>query len=215
MNKLGLYLAFIAVLVGTHRAFPAVVISESTTPSLFTANTVGNHSRIYQVLTANVGDWPGWYINSLTVAGFGANSSSYNPSADTFTLRFYNSSGVQFGSEYTNTATSALSPTATYTKYFFTVTFDLPTETVIVPDASSFYYSVASASGLNMYTRAGNTNYGNGWGTGISWAGYGSGYLGNQTTGLTLDATMVPEPSAFSLLAIGLGGLTILRRRRD
>ena len=217
MNKITVYLAFIAVLAGSSRAFPAVVISESSNPSQFTANTVGDHSRFYQVITANVGDWPGWYINSLTVGGFGSSNPSFDPSSDTFTLRFYNASGVRIGSEYTDTATSALSSTATFGRYFFTVTFDLPTETIIVPDASSFYYSVASASGLNMFTRPANANYGNGWGTGMGWAGAinTGGYLGNLTTGgLTLDATMVPEPSAFSLLVAGLGGLAILRRRR-
>lgn len=216
MNKITVYLAFIAVLAGSNRALPAVVISESTNPSQFTGNTVGDHSRFYQVITANVGDWPGWYINSLTVGGFSSASSSFNPSSDTFTLRFYNASGVRIGSEYTDTATSALSSTATFGRYFFTVTFDLPTETIIVPDASSFYYSVASASGLNMFFKPGNTNYGNGWGTGIGWASAintGS-FLGNTTTGLTLDATMVPEPSAGALLVLGLGGVMALRRVR-
>jgi hypothetical protein len=215
MNKLALRLAFTAILLGTHHAFPAVVISEATTPSSFTSNTSADHNRLYGVNTANVGDWPGWYINSLTVSALTTTSSSFDPSSDTFTLRFYNSSGVRIGSEYTDTSTSALSSTTTFGRYFFSVTFDLPTEAVIVPDASTFYYSIASAAGLNLFLKTGSTNYGNGWGIGPTWFGsVGGSYLGNSTPGLTLDATMVPEPSAISLMAVGLGVLFRRSRKR-
>ena len=50
-------------------------------------------------------------------------------------------------------------------------------------------------------------------------AGFGSGFVFNDSTAVLyrFEASQVgvPEPSALSLLAVGLGGLAMIRRRRS
>jgi hypothetical protein len=44
---------------------------------------------------------------------------------------------------------------------------------------------------------------------------YGTGYFRDYAFGGQKDIQVIPEPSALSLLAIGLGGLAMMRRRRE
>jgi len=186
------------------------------------SNTSADHSRVYQVNTASANGWPGWYINSIKIDSLVAYSmGGYAPSSDTFTLKIYNSSLNQIGSDYSATAVSgffANPPLAGYNNYRgFSVTFALPNNDVQVAGSSSFYYSVRANSGTPfMWTGPSNSNYGAGWGTGNALAIIdGNTFsLGASTTALTLDVTQVPEPSALSLLTIGLGGVMALRRVR-
>lgn len=202
-------------------SYADTVLTVSNTGSM--GNTAADHSRKYQINTASVGDWPGWYIDSVSVNSFVSFTSSYDPTVDLskFNIRFYNNSGTQLG-QYTASSVSSASSIG-FGTYRFSVTYNLPSEVLMIPSAGSFYYSVERTDGatpgpgLNMQTRGDGPFNANGWSTGYAFSGAVgdfNNFLWYATPSVSVSATMVPEPSAFSLLVAGLGGLAILRRRR-
>lgn len=73
-----------------------------------------------------------------------------------------------------------------------------------------------SASGNVVSGREGNgTIQFNGTFTSLSWTTPADEYYSAFTIGATSVAAPIPEPSAFSLLVIGLGGMIALRRVRS
>lgn len=180
--------------------FSAVVLTVPSTghdSTLFAVN-----STRFQVFTASSS--PNWKLDSLELTKFrSANfADGYDPRTSTFSLKVFDASGAQIGSDV---AASNISAPTGSGFVNWTVGFDLSSANLIVLGNSNFSYSVVSSdpSKVALLLRSVNTDMGTGWRTG-----------GSSTGSVTISASAVPEPSSLSLIAAGIGGLVALRLRR-
>ena len=178
----------------------AVVLTVPSTghdSALFAVN-----STRFQVFTASSS--PNWKLDSLELTKFrSANfADGYDPRTSTFSLKVFDASGAQIGSDV---AASNISAPTGSGFINWTVGFDLSSANLIVLGNSNFSYSVVSSdpSKVALLLRSVNTDMGTGWRTG-----------GSSTGSVTISASAVPEPSSLSLIAAGIGGLVALRLRR-
>ncbi len=174
-------------------------LSSGTTLRFFTANTF----HVYGPYGGNSSEWSGTsHQDGYAGISLLQNSSggtvqlySYTPVTD---VNYQGTTMVQTGSmdEYSHTIT---------------------------------YGPLAAGSSLLLYTANtfhvyGPYSSGDSWGSGVDYGSYTSLTLLNDTSGGSMvvmtqtplaSVSAVPEPSAFSLLVVGLGGLSMLRRRRS
>ena len=195
---LGLVILLAALAPWNSRA--AVVLTVPTTghdSTLFAVN-----STRFQVFTAATS--PSWKLDSLDLNMFrSANfADGYDPRTSTFSLKVFDASGGQIGSDVVASNVSA--PTGSGWVNW-SVGFDLSSANLIVLGNSNFSYSVVSSdpSKVALLLRSVNTDMGTGWRTG-----------GGSTGSVTLSASAVPEPASASLLVAGAFGMMALKRRR-
>ena len=186
---------------------------------VLTVPTTGHDSTLiavnttrFQVFTSAAS--PNWKLDSLELTKFrSANfADGYDPRTSTFLLKVFDVGGQQIGSDVAATTISAPTGSGFIN---WTVSFDLSSANLLVLGNSSFSYSVVSSdpSKVALLLRSSVTDMGTGWKTGGSYDVNNN--LGGPSTGsLTLSASAVPEPSALSLLGIGLAALAVMRRRR-
>ncbi|NCW27377.1 MAG: PEP-CTERM sorting domain-containing protein [Verrucomicrobia bacterium] len=199
MKKM-LGLVILLSVVAGWKSRAAVVLTVPTTghdSTLFAVN-----STRFQVFTAAAS--PNWKLDSLDLNMFrSANfADGYDPRTSAFSLKVFDASGAQIGSDVAATTVS----TPTGSGFInWSVGFNLSSANLIVLGNSSFSYSVVSSdpSKVALLLRSVNTDMGTGWRTG-----------GGSTGSVTLSASAVPEPSSAALLIAGTIGLLALRRRR-
>ena len=178
----------------------AVVLTVPNTghdSTLFAVNTTR-----FQVFTS--ASSPNWKLDSLELTKFrSANfADGYDPRTSTFALKVFDAGGLQIGSDVGASLISAPTGSGFIN---WTVSFDLSSANLIVLGNSNFSYSVVSSdpSKVALLLRSTMTDMGTGWKTG-----------GSSTGSVTISASAVPEPSAFSLIVIGVGGVIALLRVR-
>ena len=200
MKKLLLITALVVTAFRQEATQAAVVLTVPTTghdSTLFAVN-----STRFQVFTA--ASSPNWKLDSLELTKFrSANfADGYDPRTSTFSLKVFDASGAQVGSDV---AASTISAPTGSGFINWTVGFDLSSANLIVLGNSSFSYSVVSSdpSKVALLQRSAVTDMGTGWKTG-----------GSATGSVTISASAVPEPSALSLWGVGLAALAVMRRRR-
>ena len=198
MKKM-LGLAVLLIVLAGWNSRAAVVLTVPTTghgSTLFAVN-----STRFQVFTAAAS--PSWKLDSLDLNMFrSANfADGYDPRTSTFSLKVFDASGAQIGSDVAAATVSA--PTGSGFVNW-SVGFDLSSANLIVLGNSNFSYSVVSSdpSKVALLLRSVNTDMGTGWRTG-----------GGSTGSVTLSASAVPEPSSASLLLAGLAILLGRKRR--
>lgn len=179
--------------------FSAVVLTVPSTghdSTLFAVN-----STRFQVFTASSS--PNWKLDSLELTKFrSANfADGYDPRTSTFSLKVFDASGAQIGSDV---AASNISAPTGSGFINWTVGFDLSSANLIVLGNSNFSYSVVSSdpSKVALLLRSVNTDMGTGWRTG-----------GSSTGSVTISASAVPEPGSASLLILGLAAVFATTRR--
>ncbi len=200
MKKLLLITALVVTAFRQEATQAAVVLTVPTTghdSTLFAVN-----STRFQIFTA--ASSPNWKLDSLELTKFrSANfADGYDPRTSTFSLKVFDASGAQVGSDVTASTISAPTGSGFIN---WTVGFDLSSANLIVLGNSSFSYSVVSSdpSKVALLQRSAVTDMGTGWKTG-----------GSATGSVTISASAVPEPSALSLWGVGLAALAVMRRRR-
>ena len=200
MKKLLLITALVVTAFRQDATQAAVVLTVPTTghdSTLFAVN-----STRFQIFTA--ASSPNWKLDSLELTKFrSANfADGYDPRTSTFSLKVFDASGAQVGSDV---AASTISAPTGSGFINWTVGFDLSSANLIVLGNSSFSYSVVSSdpSKVALLQRSAVTDMGTGWKTG-----------GSATGSVTISASAVPEPSALSLWGVGLAALAVMRRRR-
>jgi hypothetical protein len=162
-------------------------------------------------------------IVDLSVSGGQVNSTQYNPSTgssnyDTYRILKINYSAstplnmLQGGASATDTIMSLHYETIPSLDFSFQFTSS--------SGSNAFWSFSRGSNSSGLISRSlGSINSTFNWGSvnnisiGISSAQGGRITLGKDNLGLRVAA--VPEPSAFSLLAVGLGGLAMMRRRRS
>ena len=159
------------------------------------------NSTRFQVFTASSS--PNWKLDSLELTKFrSANfADGYDPRTSTFSLKVFDASGAQIGSDV---AASNISAPTGSGFVNWTVGFDLSSANLIVLGNSNFSYSVVSSdpSKVALLLRSVNTDMGTGWRTG-----------GSSTGSVTISASAVPEPGSASLLILGLAAVFATTRR--
>jgi hypothetical protein len=200
VKKLLLITALVVTAFRQEATQAAVVLTVPTTghdSTLFAVN-----STRFQIFTA--ASSPNWKLDSLELTKFrSANfADGYDPRTSTFSLKVFDASGAQVGSDVTASTISAPTGSGFIN---WTVGFDLSSANLIVLGNSSFSYSVVSSdpSKVALLQRSAVTDMGTGWKTG-----------GSATGSVTISASAVPEPSALSLWGVGLAALAVMRRRR-
>ena len=178
--------------------------------SLKTWSDTSNHGQSF-----TTGGDAGYYLNSVSFQVQGASKAGATPGTRTFDLRLVSISGI-------STTTVALETGHTYSgpwaaESWFTFTFDAP---VLLAGSSQYGIDIEQTGGGD-------------WGNGITYFRYnssdvhagGSRYSradgdpsslsANLSHDLVFhaDMTAVPEPGSLALMS--LGGLLIIRRRRD
>ena len=201
--------ALVATAFRQDAAQAAVVLTVPTTGHDSTLIAV--NATAFQVFTP--ASSPSWKLDSLQLNQFrsAGYQDGYDPNTSVFTLRVFDSSGPQIGSDVVGTVSNFVVPNFGY----WTVTFNLTNANLLVQGNSHFSYQVISTdpSKVALLLRSSVTDMGTGWKTGGSYDVNNN--LGGPSTGsLTLSASAVPEPSALSLLGIGLAALAVMRRRR-
>ena len=143
----------------------------------------------------------------------GSSSSTHNLTGS-YGLDVYALSGGAKGSLLGSfTPTSISSQFTSGSSSYRTFTFDLLSGSILMPNQSGvlllFKPSVDTAP---IYTHASGIGASSGFSVGGKLLSGGTFYNVGSTLG-TVSASSVPEPSALSLLVIGLGGLVLVRRR--
>ena len=160
-----------------------------------------------------------WRLDEITIRSLKA-PSWWDTSSAVFTMQIF--SGIIAGQFQKIGQEKQASLITGISDGYFSASFLFTPDNITIPENGGFFYNIKCASSLlTIDHAAASSNYGSGWGasdmTSIDNQGLitGVSYWGNSTPVLSLNVTQVPEPSALSLLAVGLGGLAILRRRRS
>ena len=144
----------------------------------------------------------------------GGSSSTHNLTG-TYGLEVYDySAGSRGGLLGSFTASSISSQFSYGSSAYRTFTFDLAPGAVTIPTQDGIFLLFKTTDTTTTYTHASGINSSSGWWVGGQLLSGGSFYNVGSTLG-TVSVSAVPEPSALSLLAVGLGGLAFLRRRRS
>lgn len=142
----------------------------------------------------------------------GASGSTHNLTGS-YGLDVYASNSGGIGGLLGSFTASNISSQFTYgSSAFRTFTFDLAPGAVVIPTQNSVFLLFKTTDTAATYTHASGVNAAPGW-----WI-QGQLFLDPNlySVGSTLgsvSASPVPEPSALSLLVLGLGGVMALRRR--
>lgn len=144
----------------------------------------------------------------------GGSSSTHNLTG-TYGLDIYASSGGARGSLLGSfTPTSISSQFTSGSSSYRTFTFNLLSSAILIPHQSSiFLLFKPSTDTVPIYTHASGIGASSGFSVGGKLLSSGTFYNVGSTLG-TVSVSSVPEPSALSLMVLGLGGLAILRRKR-
>jgi hypothetical protein len=174
-------------------------LSSGTTLRFFTANTF----HVYGPYGGNSSEWSGRSDQS----GYAGISLLQNSSGGTVQLiSFTPVTDVNYQG-------TTMVQTGSMDEYRHTITYG--------PLAAGSSLLLYTANTSNVY---GPYSSGDSWGSGVDYGSYTSLTLLNDTSGGNMvvmtqtpltSVSAVPEPSALSLLAIGLGGLAMMRRRRS
>jgi hypothetical protein len=143
----------------------------------------------------------------------GGSSSTHNLTG-TYGLEVYAYSAGSRGSLLgTFTASTISSQFSSGSSAFRTFTFDLAPGAITIPKQNGVFLLFKTTDSAATYTHASGINASSGWSVGGKVLISGAFYNVGSTLG-TVSASVVPEPSALSLLAVGLGGWAVMRYRR-
>lgn len=144
----------------------------------------------------------------------GGSSSTHNLTG-TYGLEVYAYSAGSRGSLLGSfTASTISSQFSSGSSAYRTFTFDLAPGAITIPKQNGVFLLFKTTDSAATYTHASGVNASTGWSVGGKFLSSGTFYNVGSTLG-TVSASAVPEPSALSLLVIGLGGLAMMRRRRS
>ena len=143
----------------------------------------------------------------------GGSSSTHNLTG-TYGLEVYDYSAGSKGSLLGSFTASTISSQFTNgSSAFRTFTFDLAPGAITIPTQDGIFLLFKTTDSATTYTHASGINASTGWSVGGKFLSSGTFYNVGSTLG-TVSVSAVPEPSALSLLAVGLGGLALIRRCR-